>query len=166
MRFLIILLLLMGCASSPPKLSKYSFIEPSAVKYVKEFDKLLWKYQKRRVPTIVIKFHKYPHKNPTATTCFTLEPTYCPERGIITLNKDRWPTMTNWERREVIYHELGHHVLKRTHLFQTKKEIFARKCGKSLMNRLALEKGCFKKHFKYYMNELFTVKSKWYPKDH
>ena len=63
-----------------------------------------------------------------------------------------WRVATNEYRELLLYHEMGHHILKRKH----KNEYLEDGCPMSLMYYKIYE-DCYKKHKQYYKQELFSI---------
>ncbi|MEK6706909.1 MAG: putative metallopeptidase [Bdellovibrionota bacterium] len=70
----------------------------------------------------------------------------------IKINKEAWDTMTEEEKESLIFHEMGHCVLRRKH----KKEMDANGQPVSLMSPYMIDPMIYKYNAKYYYKELFS----------
>jgi hypothetical protein len=73
------------------------------------------------------------------------------ETPTITINKEAWDTMTDADREALMFHELGHCVLRRNHV----TEVSADGTPVSLMNPYRIQTEIFVENQDYYIHELF-----------
>ena len=70
----------------------------------------------------------------------------------ITINESKWSTLEDSEREELLFHEMGHCVLKRKH----RSEVMDGGIPESLMNPYAINRFTYSAHQNYYLDELFA----------
>ena len=70
----------------------------------------------------------------------------------ITVRQDTWQTMSEPEREELIFHEMGHCVLRRGHI----ATITAQGLPASMMNPYLISGPIYASYQAYYLNELFN----------
>jgi hypothetical protein len=127
---------------------------------------------------VSIEFHTYLEDSTVVGTCHR----NLIEKSIIWINEEWWNSLyvSEYQRLEVVFHELGHCVLLRAHTIPPndsdrgfftwwerlffKIGIFIPKgylkdgCPSSIMHPYTMLDLCFIKHYKYYMDELFRRK--------
>ncbi len=164
--FFLLLTLIGSCSSAPyseirvdPELQIYldSFIADSKGMVLKS-----------DMTRIGIKIKKYKKDNDAIGTCYIYN-------GKITISEEWWERATFLEKKEVIFHELGHCVLLRPHtsppdsdnfwgflegiLFKmgilNKIGFLKDGCPASLMHPHTIGYGCITEHYVYYINELY-----------
>jgi transcription initiation factor TFIIIB Brf1 subunit/transcription initiation factor TFIIB len=128
---------------------------------------------KKDIENITIGFHDYKDGSSVVGTCHLLV-----KNKEIDISKQWWDFHpSTLERQELIFHELGHCVLGRSHTeaptsssgfvswvekFLFKLGIFKEKnklpdgCPSSFMHPYTLRENCVSKHYLYYLDELFT----------
>jgi hypothetical protein len=74
------------------------------------------------------------------------------ETPIITINQEAWEQMSEDEREPLMYHELGHCVLKRKH----RADQIGPGVPASLMNPYTIAGWTYGQYKKHYIDELFT----------
>jgi len=173
--FLLFFLLLSqtSCANIKFK-KKHKGINPIFKPYIQEFVYAsMGKVKQKDLKGLTMGFHKYPKNSNTVGTCHPMG--YFTE---IDINKKWWDNHeSSTERQELIFHELGHCILKRGHTEEPinssgffawwerlffKLGIFKKKnrlpdgCPSSYMHPYTLSPDCIMKHYLYYLDELFT----------
>lgn len=71
---------------------------------------------------------------------------------VIMLREDTWALMDEAEREELLFHEMGHCVLRRTH----KSELNGKGLPGSIMNPYLIRGHIYQKNQSYYLRELFA----------
>lgn len=71
----------------------------------------------------------------------------------IILNSLLWSNYSYDMREQLLFHELGHCTLKRSHI--TSKDL-SDGCPQTIMTPFLMSKRCYKKHKQYYHKELFN----------
>lgn len=169
--FTIFLLILTSCASSNVRLKKRykdidSRFEPYIAEFIHESD---GKITRKDFKNFTMGIRTYPNGESVVGTC---------HYGVneVDISDRYWRSSTSMSQRlELIFHELGHCILKRGHT-ETKHNgtflawlervafklgIFTKKkglpdgCPASFMHPYVLGERCINKHFDYYMDELF-----------
>lgn len=72
------------------------------------------------------------------------------ESPYITVNKDWWTVLTEDQKINLVFHELGHCLLYRKHENGT----LADSCPKSFMNDYLVDLDCLDKYYDHYIDEL------------
>lgn len=72
------------------------------------------------------------------------------------IQEDKWLYLNPEEREIVMYHELGHHVLKLHHIYHLEED----SCPKSIMYYMMFNYECLKKYRDKLMEELFKGSKK------
>lgn len=166
------LLVQTACASSTEvrMIKKYDSIHPEFQPYIQEF---IYASQgavrKSHFRNFTMGFRDYPDKDDTIGTCHYLA-------NEVDIGIDWWNKSASQSQKiELVFHELGHCILKRGHTKKPTKEgfeywmerllfnlgIFSEKeylpdgCPASFMHPYNLGDDCINKHFNYYINELF-----------
>lgn len=71
---------------------------------------------------------------------------------VITINKKRWNLLEEVDREILLFHEMGHCVLKRLH----HNELSRRGAPQSMMHAYALDRYTYLLNESYYLEELFS----------
>ncbi|MCM2279899.1 MAG: hypothetical protein NDJ89_17630 [Oligoflexia bacterium] len=71
---------------------------------------------------------------------------------IITIRQETWEKMDEAEREELLFHEMGHCVLRRTH----RSDISTKGVPSSIMNPYLIRGSVYLKNQAYYLRELFA----------
>lgn len=184
MKIILILLMLVNTAcASNKKLEdvirispKYDGIHEEFKPYVQEF-----KYKSKGLISdfdlngLTIGFRDYDKDSPTVGTCWP-----APWFREIDISRKWWNKhKSQFEREQLIFHELGHCILYRHHTQPTTKEnfwgwlertafdlgIFKKSsthlsdgCPSSYMHKYTLSEKCITRHYKYYNKELFNYR--------
>ena len=149
---------------------KHKGIDPELQTYVQEFVVMSeGKVTKKHLNRFTMGFKKYDDSSSIAGTChYTVNE--------VDISIDWWNSVqTPSERLELVFHELGHCILKRGHtkppygdgflkwlerlgfklgIFDNMPYMFDN-CPASFMHPYTLNDRCINKHFRYYINELF-----------
>jgi len=171
MKLLLFLLLLSSCSSFG---KKHKDIDPEFKRYVQKFiDLSSGKVKKEDLEGLTIGFVDNDWSG-TVGTCYPIFP------NEIDVNRDWWfETTSELKRTELIFHELGHCILHRSHTeptmsggiigsierFLFKIGVYEQKgylddgCPASIMNNYILSEKCFYKHYTYYIDELYEEKT-------
>ena len=111
MKQLLILLLLVGCASVVPKPIKYPNVSTELKPYIEQFNTYYKVYRHSSIqPTIVVELGEIPDSKSASGV-------YRRDTDQTTISINHWITLDNMGRFILISHELGHHILKRNHDF-------------------------------------------------
>ena len=123
MRIILILaLLLSGCGSRPPKHNGFLMpvgigIDAEFIKYVAMFEDDYRKYLNKDIEvTIPIKFGKIPKQGFSAICWRPNGPNSTLMSPYILVDKNIWLRLPDFDRKYLIYHELGHCILNREHI--------------------------------------------------
>ncbi len=150
-KYVLTAFLLLGCATeTKEKVSKkqrYKNVNLKALKFVKKFERIL----RQDISDVKVRFVKFKKTN-AAGMCNM-------STGIIYLNKERWDSFSEITKETVVFHELGHCVLGRGHLYYDDKKYY---CAPSIMGWRGIEDDCYTQMYAYYINELFTGCRKFY----
>lgn len=73
----------------------------------------------------------------------------------ITIRKDTWESMSEEEQQELIFHELGHCVLARSH----RDDVSPQGIPMSIMNSFMIPQPIYQYNQDYYLRELFKEQS-------
>jgi hypothetical protein len=98
-----------------------------------------------------LKMHFGPTASPQEAGVCEIKGSETPE---VTINKDAWNDMTVEEQKELLYHEMGHCVLKRKH----RSDLLKDGSPASIMNPYTMDNYTFVKYEAYYVQELFQGK--------
>lgn len=146
MRYLIALILMLSsCGSGPTDVAGNPILRTNpevpaprvaqdyrAAPYLAEFESTYPVYTTANVPVIF-----------EPASAFALNVVgYCFSSGRITINQDRWDSFSAERQRNLIWHELGHCLLRRAHSDET----YADGCPKSIMHTHLIEDGCVAAH--------------------
>lgn len=118
--------------------------------YVQSFEKQAATHgQAVKVTDLIVKFGPMENK---------FERGICEINGddtpTILINEDAWNQMSEDEREPLLYHELGHCVLKRKH----RADQMSDGVPASLMNPYTIAGWTYDEYKSYYLNELFSQK--------
>ena len=148
MRILILLLLLSSCASNNTTTNKFPNVDKELKIYVMRFDYLYYKYTGKSVKNnIDVKLKLIKESEQAGGVYYRIH-----NKTVISLR--HWPYWVEEEREEVIFHELGHHVLRLQHDWRQNPK-FKDGCAKSIMHHKAISPWCYRKRRSYYIKELF-----------
>lgn len=140
-RLIIFIFLFTSCTTV--YLSRVRFgIHPDALKYVHKFERLYGKPIPKHIKVDILKMNRPG----LGGVCFM-------DKGVIILNADTWYKRSELEREIIALHEFGHCILRRDHVFYDDKKW---RCPPSLLGWMGIPEICYKKHYDYYINELFT----------
>lgn len=156
------------------KYGEYPGIDPNFHLYINKFIEMSHgSVNKHDFLDIEIVFKEFPSDEQGIAGSCTPTPFF----RKIEINKDWWENNLNYERREeLMFHELGHCVLYRSHTEPTdgggisgfferlmfeiglmnKKAYLEDGCPSSYMHPTTIGRYCINKHYKYYMLELFN----------
>ena len=146
---IILLVLLCGCATHNNTIrNKYPNVDPELKKYVMRFDYFYYKHRKKFVTNDIKVYLRVIKESEQAGGMYhrILNET--------TISLRHWPYWTEMEREEVIFHELGHHVLNLNHDWSS-NQFFKDKCPRTIMYYKGINTKCYQKRRKYYIHELF-----------
>lgn len=103
-----------------------------------------------QVQELVMKFGPLsnPHERAICTVVEDEPPT-------VIVNQNTWGSLDDGERESLVFHELGHCILRRKHITQVDQSTGV---PVSLMNPYALDSGTYENHKTHYHSELFEVK--------
>lgn len=138
---LLLIILLAGCAVSP-KRTVYNNVDSRALKLVDKFQLL---YKKDLPENLVVEFRKLK-KNHVGGFCYM-------KKNYVVINTKFWKRASDLSKESVVFHELGHCVLDRGHVVYDDKKW---SCSPSLMGWRGATDRCYRQHYDYYINELFT----------
>jgi len=148
MHFLIIVLILLcGCASNTTH-NKFSNVDKELKTYVMRFDYFYYKHTGRFVINDITVKLKVIEESEQAGGM------YHRIMNETTISLRHWPYWDDMEREEVIFHELGHHVLRLNHDW-SKNPLFKDGCPHSIMYYKGINSMCYQKRREYYIQELF-----------
>jgi len=149
MRFLILFLLLVGCSTTPTiNTKRYPNVDKTLKIYVMRFDYLYYKHCNKHVSNnIDVKLALIKESEQAGGVYYRIQ-----NKTIISLR--HWPYWLEEEKEEVVFHELGHHVLRLNHDWSAKPK-FKDGCPKSIMYYKGIDPRCYKKRRRYYIQELF-----------
>lgn len=120
-------------------------------KYVEEFEAASIKnHRPIRVTSLVIRFGTLPRQTLALCTVGSNAP-------LITVNTERWPSLSESQRSLVLNHEFGHCVLNKKHN-NAPDDTGVRKV-KSIMNAHPLLATDYTAHTESYLSELFSQNS-------
>jgi len=149
-------------------------IDPEFKPYVQEFIYASrGKVSEKDIEGITIGFRDYKDGSSTVGTCHLLV-----KNTEIDISRKWWnDNQSTLERQELMFHELGHCVLKRSHteiptyssgfvgwleelffklgIYKEKNKL-SDGCPSSFMHPYTLGESCISKHYLYYLDELFT----------
>ncbi len=147
MYFLKMLLLVMLCScASNTVTDKYPNVDRELMKYVMRFDYHYYKIEQKFIANdIVVKLEVIKHSEKAGGVYHRILNT-------TTISLKHWSHWTESEREEVVFHELGHHVLRLKH---AEKTFFKDGCPHSIMYYRGINPKCYKKRRRYYILELF-----------
>lgn len=142
MKYLILLLTLTACAPTP-EISLGESIGQEFQGYVKEFDET---FQVTTQATVQFS-DTLPDNMLGLCTTFTRPNDFL---NIVSINRKFWETANDWQKEQLIFHELGHCELGLKH------DDFMLDYGlpKSLMNKRAIDWWVYRDNREYYLNEL------------
>lgn len=119
--------------------------DPTFNEYIESFES----YHKASVMDIPIGFSDLEPK--IAGVCYrtiyngTMHPNY------ILIDRKYWPTMSEYQKTNLIFHELGHCALNREHVTPDGVSL----CPKSFMDPTIMSTDCLVQHFEDYIKEMF-----------
>jgi hypothetical protein len=118
------------------------------------------------IKPLVVKFNKYyikyRHSSLQNTIVVNFQPidgskkcqgVYYSDIDTTVISSEHWNDLSALQKEIVVFHELGHHVLKRGH--QEFEPILHNKCYRSIMYKSGVTDDCYEESFDYYMEELF-----------
>lgn len=163
---------LISSCSSVRLIKKYDTVNPEFKPYIQDFiASSNGIVEESDVSNLTMEFKDYGVPYRIAGTCW-------PHLTEIDVNKDWWEDhKSHLVRQELIYHELGHCILRRPHttisdhgddfidwveneLFKLgiieKKGLLPDNCPASYMHPVILSERCIRKHYNYYVTELFN----------
>jgi hypothetical protein len=142
--FLMTSLVLQGCGRRDPVLDVGEFAP-----YVADFEKTGAKVGVSvKVEDLIIKFGDLP--NPRERGACEIVGDKTPT---ITVSKAKWAKLDEYERQQLLFHEMGHCVLMQEHRNCIDK---VEGVAKSMMNAYAIDSYTYAEREKYYLTELFT----------
>lgn len=145
MRYLLVLILLLSCSTVDKDPFFYN-VHPILRHHVVKFDRIYKKLCNQRIPlNVTIKLEPIP-EYPVAGGMTDMVNNY------IIINKQRYARKDHWLREEVVFHELGHLILRRMH---TDEAVDFEECPRSMMYFMGAFGTCYQRHYKMYINELF-----------
>ena len=150
MKQLLILLLLVGCASVVPKPIKYPNVSTELKPYIEQFNTYYKVYRHSSIqPTIVVELGEIPDSKSASGV-------YRRDTDQTTISINHWITLDNMGRFILISHELGHHILKRNHDFS---ESYQKKFTKLKRHVYVIDEAQKSTlfHKKFYNAEVFYV---------
>ncbi len=147
---LVLALVLVGCAEAPHRLD----VGPEFIEHVLEFQIESGHYLQTPVliDNLVVRFG--PMHYGAAPDVVG----YCAYRGgetpVITIRHDKWVTYSHVMREELMFHELGHCILDRSHDSRT-MVLEGQWTELSLMNPTMVNEYYYDAHRDYYLRQLF-----------
>lgn len=147
-RLIIMLLLIVGCATTGVKQNTYPNVAPELKPYIVRFNQYYKQYRHSSLENdIVVKLTTIPQSKTAQGVYYRIE-------DYTIISSDYWDRLSPFQKEIVVFHELGHHVLKRGHDW-TKNNILKNKCSRSMMYYQGVSDNCYSKRRKYYLDELF-----------
>lgn len=149
----LILLTLISCASL--NRDRFVNVDDGLKYYVALFDKEYQKRTKKSIDnSIFVNFDRQKHGKSLGYYDLILDKTF--------INRTEWDNLSHSFRELLLFHELGHSVLKRIH---RNNDFLEDGCPDSIMF-WALNEDCYKKHKNRYLDELFSKEGEitWGPK--
>ena len=113
--------------------------------FVREFEF----YHKASAAHVPIGFDKLPAG--IAGTCYRTRMNGVTIQAYIKIDKEYWPKMSEIQKVNLIFHELGHCVLNRGHV----ESDSVRLCPTSFMHDSVMSTSCLKDHYDEYIKEMF-----------
>lgn len=74
-----------------------------------------------------------------------------PVYSYVEINRDYWFKISELQRTNLVFHELGHCALNRGHV----RPIFKKPCPSSFMHYQVMSNNCLKVHYNKYIREMF-----------
>lgn len=148
--FPLLILFLIACSTTAEQAPRYSYkyVDKRAIKYVKRFEK----FAGFKIPFVRIAFVQSfgikHEKKKTIGLCTKIDMQ-------IYLPGYKWDDMTDLEKEELVFHEIGHCVLGRGH---NEHKIKDSKCPYSIMWPKQIGDKCYKRYRKHYIKELLEYK--------
>ena len=125
-------------------------VHPKLRKFVRKFDNLYFKYRKLHIPEDIDIKLDFIIESESASGV------YDRIRDETIISRNHYYSLSDDQIEEVVFHELGHHVLRLHHDWDNKK--LKDGCVATIMNKRGASKKCYIRHKKYYMKELFNSK--------
>ena len=117
---LLVLVSLSACATEPRFSKKHKDIDPEFQVYIDDFITFSdGKVTKKDFKGFSMGFHTYKKNSTVVGTCYY-------HLNEVDISKKWWDSFytSSWERFELVFHELGHCILKRGHTEDLKKDGF------------------------------------------
>jgi hypothetical protein len=144
-----LLLFFTSCSHAPPQ-PHHDFpnVDPMVKSLVKDFD-MYYRYYRHSAlkESLVVKFGIIKQSKKA-------QGVYHRIKDYTMISSKHWHHLTYSQKEIVVFHELGHHVLKRAHDW-SKDRILKNGCARSIMYYQGVTDKCYIKYRKYYIKELF-----------
>lgn len=147
---LLLLFILIACSTQPidKDENKFPFVHEKVKPLVKKFNKLYKKYRHSTLEdTLVVEFKKIPQSKKARGVYFRVW-------DYTIISSVHWRKITDSQKEILVFHELGHHILKRGHDW-SKHRIKKDGCARSIMYYQGVTDECYLKNKYYYIKELF-----------
>lgn len=122
-------------------------IAPEFQSTVDEFNQVAAQHGHNGVDNLIVEFGQTSNKNAGAT-CYQDSGT-----PRVAVDEKTWNSASDKQRKEMMFHELGHCVLNRSH---TEGRMADDNCKTSIMSASPVGEWCMNKHADEYMTELFN----------
>jgi len=153
---LLLILVLPGCGTidiTDIFIDKKLEIHPDLKKYVTKFEKVAKHHNKNiKIDNLILTFADDLGKNDVRNASI-IGKCYYEDTPRVVIDEDHFYNSLDGNEKELlVFHELGHCILKRKHLkTKTKKGT-----PKSIMYPILFSGDTYSYHYKYYMKELFS----------
>lgn len=139
---LLLTILLFGCSTSKPKNpgKVRENIDKRLIPYVEAFEE---EYGKEIPEYLIVDFRNIPDPKIAGVCNYVYD--------FVFIDEPKWLMADETVREIIMFHELGHCVLKRDHVWHEDEK----RCPPSIMKYKVIDPGCYEKYRDHYIKELF-----------